>query len=63
MTTAKIVQIVLLVHIFFGALGLTAGTVALLVNKTLWLHKIAGKIFFYSMLGIFFNQYLYEYRE
>ncbi|WP_396178585.1 hypothetical protein [Flavobacterium sp.] len=53
MTTAKIVPIVLIVHIFFGAFGLTAGTLALFINKTLKLHKIAGKVFFYSMLGIF----------
>ena len=51
--TTIIFQIVLIIHIICGTFGLTAGTLAMVISKTRQLHKTVGKVFFYSILGVF----------
>lgn len=51
--TTTIFQIVLIIHIICGTFGLIAGTIAMFISKTKKMHKTAGKVFFFAMLGIF----------
>jgi uncharacterized protein len=46
-------NVVLVLHIVSGFLGLISGTVAIFANKNLHLHKKVGRIFFYAMACIF----------
>jgi uncharacterized membrane protein len=43
----------LVLHILSGILGLVTGTVAMISNKSGKVHRLAGKVFLYAMLGIF----------
>ena len=45
----------LILHIISGGIGLVAGTVAMVSQKSKSAHRLAGKIFFYAMAGIFFT--------
>ena len=42
-------------HLVIGALAVVGGFLAMLLPKGKILHKFAGKIFFYSMLGLCFS--------
>lgn len=46
-------NLVLIVHIFSGFLGLLCGTIAIMKTNFTKIHKKAGKTFFYAMLFIF----------
>ena len=43
-------QALLVAHIGGGTLGLLSGTVAMASRKGEWLHRVAGRVFFVSML-------------
>jgi hypothetical protein len=43
----------LVLHILSGSVGLITGTIAMASNKSGKVHRLAGKLFFYAMLGIF----------
>lgn len=50
METEKITQLLIFVHIILGGIALVFGALAIIAKKGKKLHKISGKIFFYSML-------------
>lgn len=50
---SKIFFSLLILHIISGGLGLITGTIAMATDKKGKVHKLAGKLFFYAMLGIF----------
>ncbi|MES2679075.1 MAG: DUF2306 domain-containing protein [Bacteroidota bacterium] len=47
-----VLRVLLFTHILFGVLALTSGCAAIAVKKGGKTHRLAGKIFFYSMLGV-----------
>jgi uncharacterized membrane protein len=49
----SIFNIVLILHIISGTIGLLGGTIAMVLKKTGKLHKTIGKTFFYAMVGVF----------
>lgn len=44
--------IALILHIISGYSALTAGLIAIIARKGLRAHRLAGKLFFYAMLGV-----------
>jgi uncharacterized membrane protein len=50
-----IFSVLLLLHIASGSVGLIAGTIAMAASKRGKIHKIAGKVFFYAMAGVFLS--------
>lgn len=46
----KIIQILILIHAGFGGIALIAGFVSIITKKGFKTHKVAGRIFFYTML-------------
>lgn len=50
-----IYKILLYTHIISGGLALVSGSIAMITKKGQKAHRIAGKIFFYSMLLICFS--------
>jgi uncharacterized membrane protein len=49
----SIFNLVLILHIISGTIGLLSGTIAMVLKKTGKVHKTIGKIFFYAMVGVF----------
>jgi uncharacterized membrane protein len=49
----SIFNLVLILHIISGTIGLLSGTIAMVLKKTGKLHKTIGKTFFYAMVGVF----------
>jgi uncharacterized membrane protein len=49
----SIFDLVLILHIISGTIGLLSGTIAMVLKKTGKVHKTIGKIFFYAMVGVF----------
>jgi uncharacterized membrane protein len=50
METEKITQLLIFVHIVLGGIALVSGALAIIAKKGKKLHKISGKVFFYSLL-------------
>jgi hypothetical protein len=48
-----IFNLVLILHIISGTVGLLSGTLAMSLKKTGKLHKTIGKTFFYALAGVF----------
>jgi uncharacterized membrane protein len=43
----------LIIHITSGSIGLLSGTAAMAAKKSGKIHRLAGKIFFFAMVGVF----------
>ncbi len=48
-----IYSILLIIHVIFGFSALITGAFAMLLNKNVKKHKIFGKIYYWSMIGVF----------
>jgi uncharacterized membrane protein len=55
--SSSIFNIVLILHITSGTIGLISGTMAMCLKKAGKLHKTIGKFFFYAMAGIFITSF------
>jgi hypothetical protein len=48
----KVLRVLLIIHILSGLISLTSGCIAMAVKKGGKTHRLSGKIFFCSMLGV-----------
>ncbi|HOZ86903.1 MAG TPA: DUF2306 domain-containing protein [Bacteroidia bacterium] len=48
----KVLRVLLIIHILSGLISLTSGCIAMAVKKGDKTHRLSGKIFFCSMLGV-----------
>ena len=45
----------LIIHVTFGFSALISGAFAMLLNRNTKKHKVAGKFYYYAMIGVFIS--------